>query len=208
MAQERPSWRQTQTIALKREIQSTALRLFTERGYTETTVAMIAEEVGVAQRTCFRHFPAKPDIVLWDATDYDLLTHFRARPVGEGVITAFREALRAGYATLSPEQRVLDKHRTELIAAIPEVRAAHLDHLTSALHEFTAAVAERAGREADDPDVIAVSGAIIGIMMISQLDRPRPPASSAPSAPPAPRGDPVAAIDDALARLRRGFGAL
>lgn len=202
MSQDRPSWRQTQTIALKQAIQSTALRLFTERGYAETTVAMIAEEVGVAERTCFRHFPAKPDIVLWDATDYDLTAHFRTRPASESVITAFREALRAGYANLSSEQRALEKHRTELIAAVPEVRAAHLDHLTSAMHEFTAAVAERAGRRADDPDVIAVSGAVIGIMMISQLD------TSRRLTPSSPHRDSVVAIDDALARLQQGFGTL
>ncbi|SNQ51347.1 Regulatory protein TetR [Frankia canadensis] len=202
MSPERPSWSQTQTIALKQAIQSTALRLFAERGYTETTVSMITEEVGVAARTCFRHFPTKPDMVLWDAADYDMLVHFRARPADEGVITAFREVLRAGYATLSPEQRALERHRTELIAAIPEVRAAHLDHLTSAAHDFTLAVAERAGRKTDDPDIVAVSGAIIGIMMITQLDlRRQPPPSS-------PHRDPAVAIDDALARLQQGFGTL
>jgi AcrR family transcriptional regulator len=202
LSQDRPSWRQTQTIALKQAIQSTALRLFAERGYAETTVAMIADEVGVAQRTCFRHFPTKPDLVLWDAADHDLIAHFRARPAGESVLTAFREALRAGYASLSSEQRALEKHRTELIAAIPEIRVAHLDHLTSATHELIAAVAERARRKADDLDVIAVSGAIIGIMMIIQLDTARRTAS------PAPQPDPVAPIDDALARLQQGLGAL
>ncbi|ONH21935.1 TetR/AcrR family transcriptional regulator [Pseudofrankia asymbiotica] len=202
MPEDRPSWRQTQTIALKQAIQSAALHLFAERGYAETTVGMIADEVGIASRTCFRHFPTKPDLVLWDAADYDLLAHFRARPAGEGVLTAFREALRAGYATLSSEQRALEEHRTKLIAAIPEVRAAHLDHLTSAMHEFTAAVAERAGRTPDDGDVMAVSGAIIGIMMITQLDAP------ARSSPSSSGLDPVAVLDDALARLQHGFGAL
>ncbi|MBL7492876.1 TetR family transcriptional regulator [Frankia sp. AgB1.9] len=199
MSQDRPSWRQTQTIALKQAIQATALRLFAERGYAETTVGMIADEVGIASRTCFRHFPTKPDLVLWDAADYDLLAHFRARPAGEGVLTAFRAALRAGYATLSSEQRDLEQHRTKLIAAIPEVRAAHLDHLTSALREFTLAVAERAGRTPDDGDVVAVSGAIIGILMISQL-----PAVERSSPDP----DPATVLDDALARLQQGFGAL
>ncbi|MCM3882512.1 TetR/AcrR family transcriptional regulator [Frankia sp. R82] len=202
MARERPSWNQAQTTALRQAIQSTALRLFAERGYAETTVSMIAEEVGVAARTCFRHFPTKPDLVLWDAADYDLLAHFRARPVDESVITAFRAALRAGYAALSPDQRALEQHRTALIAAVPEVRAAHLDHLTSAAHEFTAAVATRAGRGADDPDVIAVSGAIIGIMMITQLR------SARQSTPSSPERDPAAAIDDALARLQQGFSIL
>ncbi len=202
MSQDRPTWRQTQTVALKQAIQSTALRLFAERGYAETTVGMIADEVGVAQRTCFRHFPTKPDIVLWDAGDYDLLAHFRARPAGEGVLTAFREALRAGYAALSPEQRLLEEHRTKLITAIPEVRAAHLDHLTSATHELIAAIAERAGRPADDGDIVAVSGAILGIMMITQLDQ------GERSSPSSTDRDPLPVIDQSLARLQQGFGTL
>jgi MFS transporter, DHA2 family, multidrug resistance protein len=40
---------------------------------------------------------------------------------------AFRAALSAGYATLTDEQRDLDNRRNELIRAVPEVRAAHLD---------------------------------------------------------------------------------
>jgi AcrR family transcriptional regulator len=200
LSRERPSWNQTQTMALKQAIQSTALRLFAERGYAATTVSMIADEVAIATRTCFRHFPTKPDLVLWDAADYDVLAHFRARPAEEGVITAFRAAVRAGYAALSPEQHALERQRTALIAAISEVRAAHLDHLTAAASDFIAAVAARVGRELDDPDVRAVSGAILGIMMITQLDPARRATSTAQPE------DPADAIDDALARLQRGFG--
>jgi hypothetical protein len=123
----------------------------------------------------------------------------RARPAGEGVLTAFRAALRAGYTTLTSKQRDLEQHRAKLIAAIPEVRAAHLDHLTSALREFTLAVAERAGRTPDDGDVVAVSGAVIGILMISQLAAVER-SSSEPDA--------ATVLDDALARLQQGFDAL
>jgi AcrR family transcriptional regulator len=196
LSSERPSWRQAQTVALKQAIQSAALRLFSERGYAETTVGMIAEEVGIAERTCYRHFPAKPDLVLYDAADYDLLARFRARPATEDVVTAFRAALRAGYDILTDEQRDLEKRRAELILTVPEVRAAHLDHFAAGALEFTAAVAERTGRKAGDPDVVAVSGAIIGIMMI------------APLATPAESADPAATIDQALAQLQRGFQRL
>ena len=199
MPEDRPSWRQEQTIALKRAIQSAALRLFTEQGYAATTVGMIAKEVGVAERTCFRHFATKPDLVLWDGADYDLLARFRNWPADGGVVTAFREALSAGYATLDADQRALETHRNALIATVPEVRAAHLDHFASAAREFTQAVAERAGRPADDPDIIAVSGAIIGIMMIHQLDESVPDAADA---------DQAARVDAALARLQAGFGTL
>jgi AcrR family transcriptional regulator len=189
-------WRDAQSLALKQAIQNTALRLFGEQGYAATTVAMIADEVGIAERTCYRHFPTKPDLVLWDGADYDLLVHFRGRPASESVLTALREALRAGYATLTAQQRELEWRRTELIQAVPEIRAAHLDHFTAGAREFTEAVAERAGKAADDPDVIAITGAIIGITMIAELT------------PATARADRFTTIDAALARLRQGLGTI
>jgi len=190
---ERTSWRRAQLLALKQAIQDAALRLFGEHGYAATTVGMIADEVGIAERTCYRHFPTKPDLVLWDGADYDVLVHFRSRPENEGVVAAFREALRAGYATLSAEQRELGQRRTELIHAVPEVRAAHLDHFTSGARGFTEAVAERTGRTPDDPEVVAITGAILGIMMIAEL------------APATSGADRFTTVDDALARLQQGF---
>ena len=80
--------------------------------------------------------------------------------------------------------------------AVPEVRAAHLDHFAAGALDFAAAVAERTGRTSHDPEIVAVSGAIIGIMM------------TAPLTVPAGRADLVAAIDEALACLRTGFRTL
>jgi AcrR family transcriptional regulator len=150
-----------------------------------TTVGMIADEVGIAERSCYRHFPAKPDLVLFDAADYDMPARFRERPAAGGVITAFREALWAGYATLTDEQRDLEQRRNQLILAVAEVRAAHLDH-------FAAAVAERTGRESHDPEIVAVSGAIMGIMM------------TAPLTAPAGNAGLTGTIDEALTRLQDG----
>ncbi|MFF7637863.1 helix-turn-helix domain-containing protein [Kitasatospora sp. NPDC008050] len=48
-------WDRTRQLA-SREILDTALRLFTEQGYDETTIAQIAREAGVSQRTLFRYF--------------------------------------------------------------------------------------------------------------------------------------------------------
>lgn len=193
---ERASWRQTQALALKRAIQEAALRLFSEQGYAATTVGMIADEVGIAERTCYRHFPTKPDLVLWDGADYDMLAHFRGRRESEGVVAAFREALHAGFTTLTAEQRELEQRRTELIHAVPEVRAAHLEHFVSGARDFTEAVAERAGRTPDDPEVVGITGAILGIMMIAEL------------APSASGADRFTTIDDALARLQQGFDTI
>ncbi|WP_153029770.1 TetR/AcrR family transcriptional regulator [Amycolatopsis sp. YIM 10] len=55
-------WDRTRQLA-SREIQETALRLFTEQGYDETTIAQIAKEAGVSQRTLFRYFGTKEDLL-------------------------------------------------------------------------------------------------------------------------------------------------
>ncbi|GAA3071577.1 hypothetical protein GCM10010464_39770 [Pseudonocardia yunnanensis] len=55
-------WDRTRQLA-SREILETALRLFTEQGYDETTIAQIAREAGVSQRTLFRYFGTKEDLL-------------------------------------------------------------------------------------------------------------------------------------------------
>jgi AcrR family transcriptional regulator len=54
------------------ELELTALRLFTQRGYDETAVDQSAAEAGVSSRTFFRYFDTKVD-VLWYAFDNEVL---------------------------------------------------------------------------------------------------------------------------------------
>ncbi|MHC3475585.1 TetR/AcrR family transcriptional regulator [Streptomyces sp. 7R007] len=55
-------WDRTRQLA-SQEILATALRLFSEQGYDETTIAQIAREAGVSQRTLFRYFGTKEDLL-------------------------------------------------------------------------------------------------------------------------------------------------
>jgi AcrR family transcriptional regulator len=52
------------------ELASTALRLFKQRGYAETTVDQIVEAAEYAQSTFFRHFATKEDIAFVGVSEF------------------------------------------------------------------------------------------------------------------------------------------
>ena len=65
---------------MKREvILCTAARLFAERGFSNTSTILLAQEAGVAEGTIFRHFKSKENIfcVLVDNVKKQLVAHIR-----------------------------------------------------------------------------------------------------------------------------------
>jgi AcrR family transcriptional regulator len=58
------TWRQQQTAGTRRQIVSTARRLFVASGYAGTTMETIAAEAGVAQATVYKTFGTKAGIAL------------------------------------------------------------------------------------------------------------------------------------------------
>lgn len=52
---------------LRRRMQEAALELFLEKGYEATTAAEIAARAGVTERTFFRHFPDKREVLFDEA---------------------------------------------------------------------------------------------------------------------------------------------
>lgn len=61
-----PGLRERKKLRTRRLIQDTALDLFTEHGYAETTIAAVATAADVAVRTVTTHFPTKEDLLLGD----------------------------------------------------------------------------------------------------------------------------------------------
>ncbi len=50
------------------EVHRTAVKLFLERGYPATTVGTIARAAGISERTFFRYFPTKEDVLVFPHT--------------------------------------------------------------------------------------------------------------------------------------------
>ena len=87
-----------------------ALRLFAEQGYSQTTIAQIAEAADVSPRTVSTYFPAKEDIVfdISSGTKERLAGSIINRPQGQDTMAALRKWLMS--------ERVLLDHDRELHA--------------------------------------------------------------------------------------------
>jgi AcrR family transcriptional regulator len=99
--------REAHKQATRQALQQAADRLFAERGYAATTVRDIAEVAGVTERTFFRYFGGKEELIFEDALGWlpILLEAIRARPAREDVATALRQAIREVGALLSASPR-------------------------------------------------------------------------------------------------------
>ncbi|MDF5752738.1 TetR family transcriptional regulator [Spongiactinospora sp. TRM90649] len=172
-------------------IQREALRLFQERGYADTTVEQIAEAAEVAPSTVFRYFPTKEDLVLMDHFP-PFAEALAAAPRELGPVAAVREALRVTVTAQAGQAAALERER--LMLTVPELWAASLENVTTAVRTMQQILADRAGRDHFDPQVRNAAGAIVGVVMAIWFDWVRNPGIDGP-----------AEIDRALLHLEGGL---
>lgn len=99
--------REANKRATRQALQQAADRLFAEQGYAQTTVRDIAEAAGMTERTFFRYFGGKEELIIDDALAWLplLKDHVRGRPAGEDAVTALRHAVRSLGADLRESPR-------------------------------------------------------------------------------------------------------
>lgn len=174
----------------RRAIQEQALRLFGQQGYENTTVKQIADAADVSERTFFRYFPTKEDVVLWDDLDLSFAAHFQAQPAASSSFEALRTALRDIFTELPPSERRYLRERIALMTSVPPLRAMLLDQLIDASRVMATLVADRSGTTADDPMVRASVGAVVGAGFATVL-----------AAQENPRADFITLLDETLSGL-------
>lgn len=134
------------------------MELYRERGFDQTTTAEIAARAGVNERTFFRHFPDKREVLFDGEAD---LRAALIQAVAEApddlqplgiLLWAFREAER-----ILEDNRPFAEPRLEVIAATPALRERDLAKAAS----LTDAVAE-ALRQRDVADRLAALAARTG----------------------------------------------
>lgn len=104
------------------------MRLFLEHGYDNTTVADIAQAVGVTSMTVFRHFATKEDLVLADDFDPVLAARIKASPADQPLLRRIRDTLIDSLAQASPPESQMLLARLKLALVTPALRARWLDN--------------------------------------------------------------------------------
>jgi TetR/AcrR family transcriptional regulator, regulator of mycofactocin system len=135
-----------------------ALQLFSDQGFSATTMDEIAAAVGVGTRTLFRYYPSKNDIVWGEFSSH--LERLRAELAQADPDVPLLDALRRAVLSFNdygeaelPELRI----RMTLITSVPALQA----HSMLRYREWSAVVAEfvaaRIGGSPEDhvPQVIA-----------------------------------------------------
>lgn len=129
-----------------------AWELFHTRGYERTTVREITDAVEVSERTFFRYFASKEDLVLspLNAATDAFTGQLRLRPTCEPPVDALRNALHAAAGLLEPGDLVSTdwerhSHAVKLIEATPHLLAAHLMIGQRLTDEIVTVIAEREG---------------------------------------------------------------
>jgi AcrR family transcriptional regulator len=113
-------------------LEQAALQLYIERGFEQTTVADIARQAGLTERTFFRHFADKREVLFWGAGALQELvaSTVASAPDSAAPIDAVAAALEAAGALLQ-ERREFARQRQTIITATPELQERELIKLAS-----------------------------------------------------------------------------
>jgi AcrR family transcriptional regulator len=149
-------------------IAETARRLFTERGFERVSVAEIAREADVSEKTVFNYFATKEDLVYWrlESFEDELLGTVRDRAAGESVVDAFGRFVRQPRGMLGQYDRAARERLaalTRMIVESPSLLAREHQILEGYTASLAGLIAEETGAEPDAVEPWVVANALMGV---------------------------------------------
>jgi AcrR family transcriptional regulator len=125
-------------------LEEAALELYAERGYDQTTVAAIADRAGLTERTFFRHFADKREVLFGGAAALEevLVRSVREAPAEAAPYDVVAAAL-GRLAAAFDERRAIAPRRKAVIDAHGELRERELGKLAGWARVLTEALRER-----------------------------------------------------------------
>jgi AcrR family transcriptional regulator len=130
-------------------LQESALALFAERGFDQTTAAEIAHRAGLTERTFFRHFADKREVLFGESAHLKelIIEAVAAAPATDGPLDAVARGLDAAAALIGEGRRDLAQQRQAVIAASPELRERELSKMAEYASSVAAALQQRGAAE-------------------------------------------------------------
>jgi AcrR family transcriptional regulator len=148
-------------------LERAAMELYRERGFDQTTVAQIAERAGLTERTFFRHFADKREILFRGGTELQELVvgAVASAPHSATPLQAAAAGIEAAGALLEEHRgRRFARQRQRIISASPELRERELHKLAALAAGVAGALRERG---VGDPGASVLGELAIAIFRIS-----------------------------------------
>jgi len=143
-------------------LEQAALELYGERGFEATTVADIAERAGLTERTFFRYFADKREVLFWGAAELrDTLERaVREAPAPFAPMNAVVAALRAVADELFEGRRERVRQRQAIVVANRELQERELIKLATLSAALADALRAR-GVAGADAHLAAEAGIVV-----------------------------------------------
>jgi AcrR family transcriptional regulator len=146
-----------------------ALELFAEQGYDATTVAQIAQRVGVTEMTFYRHFGSKDQLIVSDPYDPLIAAAVAAQPADLPPLVRATRGVRAAWEGQPLDDDEALRQRIALGAATPSL----LPAIRAGTAATEAAIAEQLVLGGTDPlDAAVCAAAVMGALMTALLGWP------------------------------------
>ncbi|WP_214403799.1 TetR/AcrR family transcriptional regulator [Pseudonocardia lacus] len=129
----------------RERLQAAALELFATRGYEQTTAAEIAGAVGLTERTFYRHFADKREVLFLGQQRFDeaFRAGIDAAPADAPPLAVVAAALRAAGEFFPDERRDHSRARQAVIDANPSLQEREQHKLAGLATAIGAALRER-----------------------------------------------------------------
>ena len=200
MHEQRSGLRERKKHRTRELIASTALALFSERGYHAATVADVAAAADVSERTVFGYFATKEDLLFADhlALEQDLAQALEARSPGTSALDTLRAFVVENVSRLDEQARI----RWEIVSHGELLLSHQLIRQAAFGLVIATAIAHELGEKVDDLRPQLVTAAVIAAFTATYEHRYRARSQSAS------RAQAVAVIDEAITFLRGGLDAI
>jgi AcrR family transcriptional regulator len=155
--------REKKIARTREQIVDSAIDLFIEHGFDDTTMEQIAERAEVGTSTLYRYFPSKDLLLLERMTHaFDFGDRLRARPLEEPLNEALGAVIRGALvSTALHDERFADVRRILDSTSGPHARL--WDLVAASTSDLEHAIAERTGREHTDLGVRLTARMVLAV---------------------------------------------